>query len=110
MPETLTGTIERITFHNPDNGFAVLRVQVRARREPIAVIGHVATASAGEQIEATGDWVIDREHGRQFRADRITTSLPNSDADLVRYLGSGLIKGIGPRYARRIVEVFGDRT
>src|SRR5438270_13447619 len=105
MPQTLSGTIERITFHNPENGFAVLRVQIQGRREPATIIGHLATATAGEQIVANGDWTIDREHGRQFRADQITTSLPRSVEDVVRYLGSGLIKGIGPRYARKIVEV-----
>lgn len=110
MPQTLSGTIERVTFHNPDNGFVVLKVQTDEQREPITVVGHVGTATAGEQITAVGEWTIDREHGRQFHADQISTSLPRSAADVVRYLGSGLIKGIGPTYARKIVDVFGERT
>src|SRR5271170_38968 len=103
MSETLSGIIERVTFHNPENGFAVLRVQVTGRREPVTVVGHMASAVAGEFVEAEGGWVTDREHGQQFRAEQLRTTPPNSVDGLVKYLGSGMIKGIGPHFARKIV-------
>jgi exodeoxyribonuclease V alpha subunit len=110
MPETLAGTIERITFHNPENGFAVLRVQATGRGGLVTVVGHLPSASAGEYIEATGAWVQERDHGLQFQADQLRTTPPHTAEGIERYLGSGLIKGIGPHFARKIVEVFGDRT
>ena len=110
MAETLSGTIERVTFHNPETGFAVLRVQVSGRRNVVAVVGRMPSAVAGEYIEATGAWQQDREHGLQFKADDIRTTPPHTIEGIEKYLGSGLVKGIGPHYAKRIVEVFGERT
>jgi exodeoxyribonuclease V alpha subunit len=110
MAESLKGMIERVTFHNPENGFAVLRVQVTGRRELVTAVGHLPSAVAGEYIEASGEWVQDREHGLQFRADQLETAPPQSAKGIERYLGSGLVRGIGPHFARKIVEVFGDRT
>src|SRR4051794_25207658 len=110
MAEQLTGTIERITFHNPDNGFAVLRVQAAGRRGVVTVVGTLARPEAGEYLEATGEWTQDRDHGLQFKAERLVTTPPQTTAGIEKYLGSGLIKGIGPHYARKIVEVFGDRA
>src|SRR4051794_21127142 len=110
MAEQLTGTIERITFHNPDNGFAVLRVQAAGRRGVVTVVGTLARPEAGEYLEATGEWTQDRDHGLQFKAERLVTTPPQTTAGIEKYLGSGLIKGIGKHYARKIVEVFGDRT
>src|SRR5205823_11160388 len=71
MKEQLSGTIERVTFHNPENGFAVLRVQARGHRGPVTVVGHLPSANAGEYVEATGAWVQERDHGLQFRADEL---------------------------------------
>jgi exodeoxyribonuclease V alpha subunit len=110
MGENLSGTIERITYHDPDTGFAVLRVQARGRRGLVTVVGQLASAAAGEYIEATGAWVQDRAHGEQFKAEHLRCTPPSSVEGIEKYLGSGLIKGIGPRFARRIVEVFGERT
>jgi exodeoxyribonuclease V alpha subunit len=110
MAETLSGIIERVTFHNADSGFAVLRVQATGRRGLVTVVGHLPSAVAGEYIEATGSWNQDRDHGLQFKADQLRTTPPHTVAGIEKYLGSGLIKGIGPRYARKIVEVFGERT
>jgi exodeoxyribonuclease V alpha subunit len=110
MAETLTGSVERITFHNPDNGFAVLRIQVGGRRGPVTVVGHLASVEVGEYIEATGDWVQDRDHGTQFKADNLRTTPPHTAEGIEKYLGSGLVKGIGPHFARKIVEVFGERA
>ncbi len=110
MAESLSGIIERVTFHNADNGFAVLRVQPGGRRGIVTVVGHLASATAGEYVEATGAWVHDRDHGQQFKADQLRTTPPHTVEGIVKYLGSGLVKGIGPHFARKIVEVFGDRT
>jgi exodeoxyribonuclease V alpha subunit len=110
MAETLTGSVERITFHNPENGFAVLRVLAGGRRSPVTVVGNLASVEVGEYIEATGGWVQDRDHGTQFKADRLRTTPPHTAEGIAKYLGSGLVKGIGPHFARKIVEVFGERA
>src|SRR5262249_29603218 len=110
MAETLQGTIERVTFHNPETGFAVLRVQAAGRRGLVTVVGHLPNAVAGEDIEAAGAWGQDRDHGIQFKADTLRTTPPHTVEGIVRYLGSGLIKGIGQHFAQKIVEVFGART
>ncbi|HXG12407.1 MAG TPA: ATP-dependent RecD-like DNA helicase [Gemmataceae bacterium] len=110
MAETLSGVIERVTFHNPETGFAVLRVQARGRRGLVTVVGRLPSATAGEYVEASGTWVQDRDHGEQFKADELRTTPPHTIEGIEKYLGSGLIKGIGPHFARKIVEVFGERT
>ena len=110
MPESLTGIIERVTFHNPENGFAVLRVQANGRPDLITVVGHLPSALAGEYIEASGAWSNDRDHGLQFKAEELHTAPPHSKWAIEKYLSSGLVKGIGPHFARKIVEVFGERT
>jgi exodeoxyribonuclease V alpha subunit len=110
MTDQLSGTIERVTFHNPDNGFIVLRVEVRGQRGPVVVVGQTPRATPGEFVEATGKWVEDPEFGRQFKADTLRIVPPSTVEGIEKYLGSGLVKGIGPHYARKIVEVFGART
>src|SRR5580704_6568720 len=110
MSDTLAGLIERVTFHNADTGFTVLRVQPDRRPTLVTVVGHLATAVAGEYVEATGTWVQDRDHGLQFKADQIRTTPPHTAAGIEKYLASGLIKGIGKHYARKIVATFGERT
>jgi exodeoxyribonuclease V alpha subunit len=110
MAESLAGTIERVTFHNPENGFVVLRVNVKGKRGPVTVVGQTPRAIAGESVEATGAWKQDPEHGEQFQADSLRMTPPNSLEGIEKYLSSGLVKGIGKHYAKRIVEVFGERT
>src|SRR5437879_6638589 len=110
MAETLAGTIQRVTFHTPENGFVVLRVNVKGKRGPVTVVGQTPRAVAGEHLEATGAWKQDPEHGEQFQADSLRTAPPDSLEGIEKYLGSGLVKGIGKHYAKRIVEVFGPRT
>jgi exodeoxyribonuclease V alpha subunit len=104
---SLDGTVERVTFHNPDTGFCVLRLKIAGRRELAAVVGHVASISAGEEVQAVGEWANDLIHGPQFKASSIHTAPPTSVEGIVRYLGSGLIRGIGPVYARKLVDTFG---
>jgi exodeoxyribonuclease V alpha subunit len=110
MAEHLSGTIERVTFHSPETGWAVLKVQARGRRGLVTVVGHVPDVNAGEYIDAQGAWVFDPQHGEQFKADELHCAPPSTVEGIEKYLASGLVKGIGPTYARKIVEVFGERT
>ena len=108
--ETLAGTVERVTFHNAENGFAVLKVKARGKRDLITVVGHAATISAGEFITASGAWVSDRTHGLQFKAQVLKATTPTTSEGIERYLASGQMRGIGPAMAKRIVAMFGDST
>jgi exodeoxyribonuclease V alpha subunit len=110
MSDQLSGTIERVTFHNPENGFIVLRVEARGIRGPVTVVGQTPRAVAGEFVEASGKWTDDPEFGKQFKADSLRILPPSTVEGIEKYLGSGLVKGIGPVYARKIVAVFGART
>ena len=105
--DQLSGLVERVTFHNADSGFCVLRLKVKGERDLVTLIGHTPTVTPGEYASASGNWVTDREHGRQFRAVFIKTAPPNTLSGIERYLGSGMVKGIGPIYASRLVEAFG---
>ena len=106
--ETLSGLVERVTYHNAENGFCVLRVKARGQRDLVAVVGHAAAVSAGEFISATGWWTTDREHGLQFKAANVTTTQPTTLEGIEKYLGSGMIRGIGPVYAKKLVQGFGE--
>jgi exodeoxyribonuclease V alpha subunit len=108
--ETLAGAIERVTFHNPENGFAVLRVKARGQSKPVVVIGHAAAVAAGEFLTASGRWVSDRQHGLQFKAEVLRTGLPDGVSGIKTYMASGMMRGIGPAMAERIVEAFGKDT
>ena len=105
--EVLAGLVERVTFHNPDNGFCVLRIKARGHRDLLTAVGHAAMISAGEWITASGEWANDRTHGLQFRARFLRASAPSSLEGIEKYLGSGMIRGIGPVYAKRMVRLFG---
>jgi exodeoxyribonuclease V alpha subunit len=108
--EVLAGLVERVTFHNAENGFCVLRAKARGHRDLVTVVGHAATISAGEWITATGEWVNDRTHGQQFKARFLRTSAPTSIDGIEKYLSSGMIRGIGPVYAKKLVRVFGEKV
>ena len=110
MPETLTGLIERVTYHNPENGFAVLKVQVKGRQDLVTVVGGTTSVSVGEHLEATGKWVVDREHGQQFKADELKTTHPASAEGIEKYLASGAIRSIGPKLGAKIVGIYKERT
>ena len=104
--EHLTGLIERVTFHNAETGFAVMQVKVRGMHDLVPVLGTLPEVSAGEWIDAQGNWFIDQQYGRQFRAVQVRTSPPNTAEGMTKYLASGLIKGIGPALAGRLVAAF----
>jgi exodeoxyribonuclease V alpha subunit len=105
--EVLAGSIERVTFHNASNGFCVLRIKARGHRELVTVVGHAAEISAGEWVTVSGVWVNSREHGQQFKASFLRSSPPTTAEGIEKYLGSGMIRGIGPIYASKLVAAFG---
>ena len=108
--EVLAGAVERVTFHGEESGFCVLRVKARGHRELVTVVGHSAAVSAGEWITASGEWVNDRTYGPQFRSRFLKATAPTSAEGIERYLGSGMIRGIGPVYAKKLVRSFGERV
>src|ERR1700720_3685569 len=107
--EGLSGLIERVTFFNEENGFAVLKVKAKGHRDEVTVVGSLPSVSAGEWLTAEGRWVQDKEFGRQFRADMLKSSAPSSREGIEKYLASGLVKGIGPIYAKKLVHKFGEK-
>ncbi len=108
--EVLAGLVERVTYHNVENGFCVLRIKARGHRDLITVTGHSATISAGEWITVTGSWNNDRVHGLQFRAAFLKASAPTSAEGIEKYLASGMIRGIGPVYAKKLVKAYRDKV
>jgi exodeoxyribonuclease V alpha subunit len=109
LSEHLVGSVERVTFHNDETGFCVLRVKARGHRKPVTVVGHTPSVAIGEVVEASGEWLNDRNHGVQFRAAILNTTAPTTSEDLQRFLGSGLLKGVGPAAAQRLIASFGPR-
>lgn len=107
--DKLSGLIERVTYFNEETGFAVLRVKAGGHRD-LVTVGSLPSASAGEWLTATGTWVQDREHGLQLKAAVIRTVPPTTTEGIERYLGSGMVKGIGPVFAKRMVERFGPTS
>src|SRR3989449_1578540 len=108
--EVLAGLVERVTFHNAENGFCVLRAKARGHRNVVTVMGHAASIAAGEWITASGEWVNDRTHGQQFKARFLRTSPPTSADGIEKYLSSGMIRGVGPVYAKKLVRAFGEKV
>jgi len=99
--------VERATFHNAESGFCVLRVKVRGQRDLVTVVGHAATIAAGKWVQMSGTWINDHTHGLRFRASFLKASPPTTLEGIEKYLGSGMIRGIGPSYATKLVRAFG---
>ncbi len=110
MTETLRGIVERVTYANEENGYSVVRLAVRGKLDLVTVVGNLADVNAGETLELHGDWIRHRRYGLQFQVASYRTVLPATAEGIVRYLGSGLVKGIGPVMAGRIVDKFGVDT
>lgn len=106
---TLHGLVERVTYHTEETGYCILKVIPDGKREPVSLIGKAPRVVAGEQFEAVGKWESTRDYGQQFKADTLKLTRPDSAAGIERYLGSGLIEGIGPAYAKRLLAKFGKR-
>ena len=107
---TVEGTVENVIFHNEENGYTVLLLAVEGEDEPVTVVGCIPCAAAGEGMTVTGVWSVHPVHGSQLTAESVERRLPRSEEDIIAYLSSGILKGIGPATARRLVERFGADT
>src|SRR5205823_10073369 len=92
-PESLSGLIERVTFFNEENGFAVLKIKAKGHRDDVTVLGSLPSVNPGEWVTAEGRWEHDREFGRQFRASLLSSTAPTTREGIEKYLGSGMVKG-----------------
>lgn len=108
--EEITGSIERITFYNEENGFIVLQLAAPCCKDLVTCVGAMSQAQPGESVKMLGHWKTHLTHGKQFIFDSFKIELPSTVAAIKKYLGSGLIKGIGPKFAERIVDLFGKDT
>src|SRR3974390_1206373 len=108
--DVLAGLVEHVTYHNAESGFCVIRIKARGHRDVVTLVGHAATICAGEWITATGDWVNARIHGPQFKARFLKPAAPTSAEGIEKYLASGMIRGVGPVYAKKLLRAFGDRV
>ncbi|MBF0234076.1 MAG: recombinase RecD, partial [Desulfamplus sp.] len=110
ITESLNGIVERITYHNPDNGWSVLRVTPFNNPKQETVVVHQTKVFAGATMEFKGSWTVNQKYGRQFLATSAEEKKPATTAALEKYLGSGLIKGVGPKTAKKIVRHFDKKT
>ena len=110
MTATLTGELEQIVYTNPDNGYIVGRLKAQGHAEPVTIVGAMPSARSGEQLRLQGQWTSHPRFGMQFKVHSCETVLPATLQGIEKYLGSGLIKGIGPVMAERIVGRFGTAT
>jgi len=108
--EAIAGLVERVTYHNAESGFCVLRVSAKGHKDLVTIVGNLSMISAGEFVQASGLWIHDRKHGRQFKAQFLKSTPPTSLEGIEKYLGSGMIKGIGPVYAKKLVTLFGENV
>jgi len=110
MVAELSGQIERITYTNEDNGFTIARVKVSGQRDLVTVVGNLMSPAPGETLKMSGEWVNHPKYGEQFKVSEYKTTVPATVYGIRKYLGSGLIKGLGPVMAERIVKKFGEKT
>ena len=108
--EKLRCVVERITYHNEMNGYSVIRCRAKGFSDLVTVVGLMPEVHVGSVLLLTGSWKIDARYGRQFSMESFEEALPATVYGIEKYLGSGLIRGIGPKYARRIVQAFGKDT
>ena len=107
---TLRCVVERITYQNPENGYTVLRAAVRNYKELVTVVGNLLDVNVGSVLLLQGDWKVDPKYGNQFCAEKWEETMPATVYGIEKYLGSGLIRGVGPKFAGRIVRTFGTDT
>ncbi len=108
--DRLSGLIERVTYTNDENGYTIARVKVYGRRDLVTVVGNIVDPTPGAILKMSGEWSNHSRYGEQFKVVFYETSVPASVHGIEKYLGSGLIKGIGPVMAKRIVKLFGKDT
>jgi len=105
--ERMTGVVDKVSFFSEDSGFCVLRLEVKGDRDPVTVVGLVASVTPGQHIEAVGRWQNDKTWGQQFKATRIAVIPPDTLEGMSKYLASGMVKGIGPHFAQVLISAFG---
>ena len=117
MQEKLQGAVERVTYYNEDSGYSVLKVQpkqrypqAQARDGTVTVVGVMPELQEGQEAQFSGEWVNDQRYGRQFRAQQALPIAPSTEEGIINYLSSGIVKGIGPRTAQKIVNCLGAKT
>jgi exodeoxyribonuclease V alpha subunit len=108
--ERLAGAVERVTFHSQESGFCVLRVKARGHLDLVTVVGSAASVSAGEYVECVGNWLNHPTHGLQFRAQQLKVVPPSTLEGIEKYLASGMVRGIGPHFAKKLVGAFGEEV
>ena len=108
--DRIRGVVERITFRNEENGYSVIKCSVKGFQDLVTVVGNMPEAHVGAVLSLTGNWKVDSRYGQQFALESYEETLPATVYGIEKYLGSGLIRGIGPKYARRIVQTFGADT
>ncbi|MCC2164154.1 ATP-dependent RecD-like DNA helicase [Brotaphodocola catenula] len=106
----IRGVVERITYQNPENGYTVLKCAVKNYNDLVTVVGNLLDVNVGSVLLVDGNWKIDSKYGRQFLAESWEETMPATVFGIEKYLGSGLIKGVGPKFAKRIVQKFGTET
>jgi exodeoxyribonuclease V alpha subunit len=106
----LQGQIERITYTNEENGYTIAKLKVYGQRDLVNIVGYLMAPAPGEIIKIRGEWANHPKYGEQFKIVHYKTSVPASVFGIQKYLGSGLIKGIGPVMAKRITKLFGKKT
>ena len=106
----MEGTVENVIFHNEENGYTVLLLTVEGEEEPVTVVGCIPCAAAGEGMTVTGVWSVHPVHGSQLTAESVERRMPEREEDMIAYLSSGILKGVGPATAQRLVERFGTDT
>ena len=112
---TVTGLVSRLTFHNPDNGYTIAQIEPEPEKgerpsEGITVVGIMATVAEGQTVEVTGTWEDHPKYGRQLKLESCRAVFPTTEEGIRRFLGSGLVKGVGKKFAERIVAQFGGDT
>jgi exodeoxyribonuclease V alpha subunit len=110
MSERVQGSVERITYANEENGYCVIKIKVPGRKDLVSAVGAFVSVTPGEVLRMEGSWGFHARYGDQFTVDRYETVTPSTSEGIQKYLGSGLIKGIGPVMAERIVKRFGEKT
>ncbi len=108
--EKIRCVVERITYQNEENGWSVLRVSIKGYKDLVTLVGNFCDIKVGATLMVDGEWRVDPKFGKQIKAESWTEEMPSSIVGIEKYLGSGLIKGIGPVYAKKIVAKFGEET
>ena len=110
MSQLYKGFIDRVTYHNPDSGYTIARLAVEGERERLTIVGALASVQEGENVEVEGLWENHPKYGKQLKIENYKTVYPSTLEGIQKYLGSGMIKGIGAVSAKRIVTHFGAET